>query len=97
MPVIRPLIHLTTDGVVLSAVGLVVYKRKWGGVKQYLTFVDVGDSTRRLDPETYHVLETAWVSSGNSVPMRSRGYKRQLPKSTFTQRERWQSSRLSGG
>jgi len=79
MVVIRPRIILTAQGAVVSARGLVVYKRRQSGVQIWLAMIGVGDSTRRLDPERYHVLETAWVSASNVIPVRERGHKRQLP------------------
>ena len=56
-------------------------------VDRNAAFVGLGDSTRRLDPERYHVLETATpgrirVTTRYDWRMRERGYKRQLPKPT---------------
>jgi len=82
MTVIRPILILTAQGAVVSARGLVMYGRRRGRVDRHFAFVDAGDSTRRLDPERYHVLETCWVSASNVISVRQRGYKRQLPSST---------------
>ena len=87
--IIRPTVILTAQGAVVSARSLVVYTRRRGVVKRSLAFVDAGDSTRRLDPEKYHVLETAWVSASNVITVRQKGCKRQLPSSTFAPRDYW--------
>ena len=61
MPIERSLIILTAEGTLVSAAGLVVHKRRRAGVKRNLALVLDGDSTRRLGPERYHVLETGWI------------------------------------
>ena len=86
MPVVRPLINLTAQGAVVSARGLVVYKRRQGRVKRYLALVDPGDSAGRVGPEKYHVLETGWIAVAERRAVQARGCKRSLPWTTLGSR-----------
>lgn len=79
----RPVVRLTAEGAVVSAGGLAVYKRRQSRVKIWLVLVENGDSTGRLGPENYHLLETGWIVVAGRRAVQERGCKRQLPDSAL--------------